>query len=61
MPVWCIAQLIEGTPFRRYVLHKYVSVYYMLTDEQIKILLVWDNRMDDRDLFLRLTGAAWES
>ncbi len=53
-----IAQLIEGTPFRRYVLHKYVSLYYMLTDEQVKILLVWDNRMDDRDLIQRLTGAA---
>lgn len=53
-----IAALIEGTSFRRYVLHKHVSLFYSVEQERIKVLLVWDNRMDDKDLFEKLSRSA---
>lgn len=53
-----IAALIEGTSFRKYVLHKNVSLFYSIEEERIKVLLVWDNRMDDKDLFEKLSRSA---
>jgi len=53
-----IAALIEDTSFRKYVLHKHVSLFYSVEQERIKVLLVWDNRMDDKDLFEKLSKSA---
>ncbi len=53
-----IAALVEGTSFRRYVLHKHVSLFYSVESEWIKILLIWDNRMDSTDWLKNLSGSA---
>ena len=50
-----IAAPVEGTSFRRYVLHKHVSLFYTVETEWIKVLLIWDNRMDDKYLFNHLS------
>lgn len=55
-----IAPVIEGTDFRKYVLHKYVSLFYSHDLEVIKVLLIWDNRMDDKDLFDQLSRSVEE-
>ncbi|MEO7080011.1 MAG: hypothetical protein ABIY71_00745, partial [Flavobacteriales bacterium] len=53
-----IAALVEGTSFRRYVLHKHVSLFYSVGQEWIKILLIWDDRMDSKELLKKLSGSA---
>ena len=41
--------LFNGTPLR--VLHsKHIRVYYCVLDTEIIIVLLWNNRMDDRKL-----------
>lgn len=52
-----IAALVEGTSFRRYVLHKHVSLFYTVEQEWIKVLLIWDNRMNDEELLKMLSGS----
>ena len=53
-----IAAFVEGTSFRRYVLHKHVSLFYSIEEEWIRVLLIWDNRMDDKELLKKLSGSA---
>lgn len=36
----------EFSDIRRCVIHKYTSIYYRASDEEIEILAVWDNRQD---------------
>lgn len=52
-----IAAQVEGTSFRRYVLHRNVSLFYLIEQERIKVLLIWDNRINDKDLLERLSSA----
>ncbi|HMN06767.1 MAG TPA: type II toxin-antitoxin system RelE/ParE family toxin [Flavobacteriales bacterium] len=53
-----IAATVEGATFRRYVLHRHVSLFYSVEQERIKVLLIWDNRMNDKDLLERLSNAS---
>ena len=36
----------EFTDIRRCVVHKYTSIYYRVTENEIEILAVWDNRQN---------------
>ena len=40
--------------FRKLLIHKNVSVFYSSEIDYIKILLVWDNRQDPKELHKKL-------
>jgi len=50
-----IGVVVEGSEFRKLVMHKNVSLFYSIDPDIIKILLIWDDRMDDAALFSKLT------
>lgn len=52
-----IAPKIEGTIFRRFIVHRNVSLYYVNQDGYSKILLIWDNRQNPGKLFDKLHSA----
>jgi len=45
-----IAPKIENTNYRKLVIHKNTSLIYDITEELIRIHLVWDNRQDPKEL-----------
>jgi len=49
-----IAPLIENTEFRKLIIHKNVSLFYMNSDDVIKVLLIWDNRQNPKELTKKL-------
>ena len=51
-----IAPLILKTTYRKLVIHKNVSLFYIDESSRIKVLLVWDNRQDPKELKRRLTA-----
>ena len=48
------APKIEGTRYRRLNVHKHVSMFYMVQEHLIVILLFWDNRKAPEQLFQKL-------
>jgi len=38
-------------------MHKNMSLFYSIDPDSIKILLIWDNRMDNAALFSKLTSS----
>ncbi|MEP2024468.1 MAG: type II toxin-antitoxin system RelE/ParE family toxin [Reichenbachiella sp.] len=48
---------LEHTPFRKLIVHKTVSLFYVNDLEYIKILVIWDNRSDPDELLEKLTDA----
>lgn len=52
-----IAPTIDHTNYRRLIIHKHVSLFYIIDHKIIKILLLWDNRQNPRDLIEKLTIA----
>ncbi len=52
-----IAPKIAGTRFRKIIIHKHVSLFYIDDPKYIKVLLVWDNRQNPDDLHNKLTTA----
>ena len=47
----------ENTHYRKLVIHKTTSLFYINKPTYLKILLVWDNRYDPDQLLQRLTDA----
>ena len=47
----------ENTHYRKLIIHKNVSLYYVNTPSYIKILVLWDNRSDPDQLLKKLTTA----
>jgi len=47
----------ENTLFRKLIVHKTVSLFYVNNLEYIKILVIWDNRSDPDELLEKLTDA----
>jgi len=45
-----IAPTIENTNYRKLVIHKNSSIIYDITEDLIRIHLVWDNRKDPKEL-----------
>ena len=45
-----IAPIIENTNYRKLVIHKNSSIIYDITEDLIRIHLVWDNRKDPKEL-----------
>ncbi|WP_222933091.1 type II toxin-antitoxin system RelE/ParE family toxin, partial [Fulvivirga aurantia] len=52
-----IAPLIPNTQFRKLLIHKSVSLFYINTGKLTKVLLLWDNRQNPIDLTNKLTVA----
>jgi len=52
-----IGVVVEGSEFRKLVMHKNMSLFYSIDPDSIKILLIWDNRMDNAALFSKLTSS----
>jgi len=49
-----LAPLLQGTEYRKLLVHKNVSMCYMLQHDFILILLFWDNRKDPTQLLKKL-------
>lgn len=47
----------ENSNFRKLVIHKTVSLFYINKREFIKLLVIWDNRSDPDQLLKKLTDA----
>lgn len=52
-----IAPLIPNTQFRKLLIHKNVSLFYVNTGKLTKVLLIWDNRQNPIDLTEKLAIA----
>ena len=48
----------QNSHFRRLIIHKTVSLFYVVKPEYIKLLLIWDNRANPDDLYEKLTYAS---
>ena len=46
------------TNFRKLLVHKTVSLYYVNKSEYIKLLVIWDNRSDPDKLLEKLINAS---
>jgi len=46
-----------NTNYRKLIIHKTVSLYYVNKPDYIKILVIWDNRSDPDQLLEKLTDA----
>jgi plasmid stabilization system protein ParE len=42
--------LVSNRPYRKLVIHANVSIYYLVANDVIRILLCWDNRSDPNEL-----------
>lgn len=51
-----LAPIINSTEYRKLVVHKNISIFYIIDSNIIKILLVWDNRQDPIALRNKLTN-----
>ena len=49
-----LAPTIKGTNYKRLLIHKHLSLFYILEPETIKVLLVWDNRQNPNKLLQSL-------
>jgi plasmid stabilization system protein ParE len=47
----------ENTHYRKLVIHKTISLYYVNKPDYIKLLVIWDNRSDPDQLLEKLTDA----
>ena len=47
----------ENTNFRRLIIHKTTSLFYINDTNYIKLLVIWDNRQDPDQLFKKLADA----
>jgi plasmid stabilization system protein ParE len=52
-----LGALFEKTNFRKLVVHKTVSLFYVNKRDFIKLLVIWDNRSDPDQLLEKLTDA----
>ena len=49
-----IAPKVQNTSYRRLIIHKHVSLFYINDDFVTRVLLFWDNRQDPKKLAKRL-------
>ena len=47
----------EYTNFRKLIIHRTVSLFYINKRDFIKLLVIWDNRSDSDQLLAKLTDA----
>lgn len=52
-----IAPKIENTTYHRLLIHPNVSLFYTIEIDFIKLLLLWDNRQDPKQLKKQLLDA----
>jgi len=52
-----LAPKFENSLFRKLNIYRTVSIFYKLTENHIKLLLVWDNRQNPKVLKELLTSA----
>jgi plasmid stabilization system protein ParE len=52
-----LGKSFQNSHFRRLVIHKTISLFYVVKPEYIKLLLIWDNRANPDDLYEKLTHA----
>lgn len=52
-----LGPIFANTNYRKLVIHKTVSLYYVDNPNYIKILVIWDNRSDPDELLEKLTDA----
>ena len=50
-----LAPAFEDSEVRKLVIHKSISLYYLILPEHLKLLLIWDNRQDPKKLYQDLT------
>lgn len=50
-----IAPFLEGTEYKRLLIHKHLTVFYTIISNGIKIILVWDNRQNPYTLVEELS------
>ena len=47
----------QDTNYRKLIIHKTVSLFYVNNPNYLKLLVIWDNRQDPAKLLKRLTDA----
>ncbi|WP_420579685.1 type II toxin-antitoxin system RelE/ParE family toxin [Reichenbachiella sp.] len=52
-----LGPVYEHTDFRKLVIHKSISLFYVNKKDFIKLLVIWDNRSDPDQLLEKLTDA----
>ncbi len=52
-----LGQAYENTIFRKLIIHKTISLFYVNKSDFIKLLVIWDNRSDPNQLLEKLTDA----
>lgn len=52
-----LAPTFDDSEIRKLVIHKSVSLFYLNQNQQIRLLLIWDNRQNPKKLFKQLTDA----
>ena len=56
-----IAPVIIESDYRKLVIHKNISLFYIIESSLTNILLVWDNRQNPKELKRKLTDAQRKS
>ena len=51
-----IAPFLEGTSFKKLLIHKHLTIFYSVFPNTVKIILVWDNRQNPDNLEKTLTS-----
>lgn len=51
-----LAPSFEDSNVRKLFVHESVSLFYEISEDHVKLLLVWDNRMDPAKLYRNLRG-----
>lgn len=51
-----LAPKLKESEIHRMVIHKSVSLFYRIYPDYIKLLLLWDNRQNPKDLKQKLEG-----
>jgi plasmid stabilization system protein ParE len=51
-----ITPVLEGTSYKKLLIHKHLTIFYSILSNTIKILLVWDNRQNPDHLEKTLTS-----
>ncbi len=52
-----MAPIVEKTQYRKLIIHKNISLFYVNENSLTKILLIWDNRQSPEKLYKVLTTA----
>ena len=53
-----IGKNVTNTSFKKVIIHKHISLFYQLYSNQIKVLLIWDNRQNPKKLSQKIKTVA---